>query len=586
MPAWRFSAIFIIFLLLSLTPVHGNDYSLKAASAEIEVKSDGVVHVSESITYSFSGTFREVFRQIAPPPGGSIENMNVRCETQSCEGRIDKIAEGYELVGVLPRPTPDEITIIMEYDYYGGLKVYSDISELHYKLWGESWEKDLAEMEAIIHLPHGAGSTTQYWLHPPAFTVSHQLDGNMIKVKTSSIPANNWYEIRTVFPRIENPNPTKVAIQSGPGLEKILEIEESYGRDQSRAETLYKLIWLLALVSVAIPLFIYRRFGREPAIDYYAIYEREAPSKSKPAAVNAIMRGSVGKPDINAFVATIMDLVYRGYIGLRDVKSERSYFGLINRTEDNVILELKKKGKGKLFDFESDALNFLIAYSEKGRLSWLDFKDELGNDDRFYNFINNWYRLIQRHIKVERLFISTGNYFLMAAGLVGVLISIFGAIVILNFYPPTRFPGISRAVVPGAIIFIVGLGSLLIAIINEKGAGRFTPEGRLYYERWNRFRNYLTDFSALSEHPPGSIKLWDFYLVYGIALGVSKKVIKNMSLIVPKEQMTSSTFYAFHYHPMLYSGFNRAYHSSNPTSSSGGVGGVGGGFGGGGGGAR
>jgi uncharacterized membrane protein len=589
MPAWRFGIILLVLVLFSLAPVQGKDYSLEASSIEMVVKPDGVVHVSESITYIFSGTFREVFRQIAPPPGGSIENMVVTCEPQSCEGRIDKIAEGYEMVGVLPRPTPEGITFIMEYDYYGGLKVYDDTSELHYKLWGEAWEKDLNSMVAVIHLPDEAGLTAQYWLHPPAFTETHHLDGNVIKIETRTIPSNSWYEIRAVFPRIESPNPEKVAIQSGPGLERIMEIEERYGRDQSRADNLYRLIWLLAAVFVAIPFYIYRRFGREPEIGYYAIYEREPPSKSKPAAVNAIIKGAVGKPDINAFVATIMDLVYREYIGLKDVKVERSYFGLINRTEDDVVLELKKKGKGELFDFESDVLNFLRTYSKKGRLSWLDFKDELGNDDRFYNFINSWNKLIQRHIKVERLFISTGNYFLMAAGLVSIFISIFGAIGILNFYPPTKFPGISRAVIPGAIIFIVGLGSLLIAIINEKGAGRFTPEGRLYYERWIRFRDYLTDFSALKEHPPESIKLWDFYLVYGITLGVTKKVIKNMGLIVPKNQMTSSTFYAFHYDPIFFSGFNRAYHSSNPTKSSGGmggVGGVGGGFGGGGGGAR
>lgn len=586
MPACRFGIIFIVLLLSSLAPVHGKDYSLKAASVEIDVKLDGVVHVSESITYTFTGAFREIFRQVAPPPGGSIQNIEIRCETQSCEGRVDKIAGGYELVGVLPRPPPEEITFIMEYDYYGGLKVYSDISELHFKIWGEAWDKDLNKLNAIIHLPEGAGSEIQYWLHPSTFSESQKLEGNIIKVETRTIPASNWYEIRAVFPRIENPDSDKVAIQNGSGLERILEIEESYKRDQLRVNNTYKLIWILALISVAIPFYIYRRFGREPKIDYYAIYEREPPSKSKPAAVNAIMRGAVGKPDMNAFVATILDLVYRGYIGLRDVKSERSYFGLINRTEDDVILELKKKGKGKLFDFETDVLNFLMDHSKKGRLSWLDFKDELGKDDRFYKFFNRWNKLIQRHIKVDRLFVSTGNYFLMASGLVGVSLFIIGAVGILSFYPPSKFPGITRSVFPGAIIFIVGLGSLLIAIINEKGAGRFTPEGRLYYERWNRFRTYLTDFSALKEHPPGSIKIWDFYLVYAVALGVAKKSIKNMGLIIPKDQLTSSTFYAFHYHPMLFSGFNRAYHTSNPTSSSGGVGGVGGGFGGGGGGAR
>ncbi|MFQ5974814.1 MAG: hypothetical protein ACE5J5_00665 [Candidatus Hydrothermarchaeales archaeon] len=59
-----------------------------------------------------------------------------------------------------------------------------------------------------------------------------------------------------------------------------------------------------------------------------------------------------------------------------------------------------------------------------------------------------------------------------------------------------------------------------------------------------------------------------------------------MKLVVPKEQIESSRFYALHYYPVFFTGFHSSYNTSNPASSAGGVGGVGGGFGGGGGGAR
>jgi uncharacterized membrane protein len=121
----------------------------------------------------------------------------------------------------------------------------------------------------------------------------------------------------------------------------------------------------------------------------------------------------------------------------------------------------------------------------------------------------------------------------------------------------------------------------------EKVEGRWTPEGRLYYERWNNFKKYLTDFSALKEHPPESIKIWDHYLVYATALGVAEKVLHNMSLVVPSEQLQGSSFYLIHHsYAQFGSGFGNAYASSAPSGSGGGVGGVGGGSGGGGGGAR
>ncbi|MFQ5888228.1 MAG: DUF2207 domain-containing protein, partial [Candidatus Hydrothermarchaeales archaeon] len=459
-------------------------------------------------------------------------------------------------------------------------------SELHYKLWGEDWEKSLQQMEAKIYLPQGTGLEASYWLHPEAFTRREQIEGDIITVETARIPSNTWYEIRVAFPRLENPDSKYVSVQKGSGLEKILEIEKAYKRKQGIANNLYILIWLLALALATVPFYIYYKFGREPEIDYHTIYERETPYKSKPAAVNAIMRGRIGEPDINAFVATIMDLVYRGYISLKDVKTEKKYLGLFSRTEEDVIIEINKKDTKELIDFEEGTINLLKKHSKNGSLSWSQLKDDLGKDSKFYDFINSWNNLVELHIKVEKLFISTGNNYLMVFGGATAGVLIFGGIGLINYLPPDQFPSISKAVIPGIILAIVGIGSLVISIINEKGAGRFTPEGRLYYERWNHFRKYLTDFSALKEHPPESIKLWDFYMVYAVALGVAEKVLKNMALVVSKEEVESSRFYAVHHYPVFFTGFHSAYQASNPSSSSGGVGGVGGGFGGGGGGAR
>ncbi|MFV2041110.1 MAG: DUF2207 domain-containing protein, partial [Candidatus Hydrothermarchaeales archaeon] len=506
----------------------------------------------------------------------------------SCQSRVDRISGGYEIVGVLPSPTPDRITFVVSYDYYRGLKVYDDISELQYKLWGDEWEKSLSKLAVTVELPGGSEGEITYWLHPDSYTKTTSTTGNTITVETGVVPSYTWYEIRAVFPRLESPDPGRVRILNQEGLSEILRVESDYAKKQGKAANLYKLFWLLFAVAITLPYYIYHKYGREPEIDYQGLYERELPSKSKPAAVNAIMRGSIGKADMNAFIATIMDLVYQGYIELEDKKTEKSYMGLFTRTEEDVTLKMKASGDG-LLDFETEVFNFLSAYSDGGVLYWQKFKGELGRDDRFYKFINRWNKSVERQIRVERLFESTGNYLLMGFGIGTLLLSIIGAVLVLNIYPPNQFPEVKKAFVPGVSLLVIGLVSLALSVLNEKGAGRFTPEGRLYHERWRNFRRYLTDYSALKEHPPESIKLWDYYMVYAVALGVAEKVIKNMSLVVSKEQMNTSSFYAFYYHPIFFTGFNQAYTSSNPSSSGGGlggVGGVGGGFGGGGGGAR
>jgi len=175
-------------------------------------------------------------------------------------------------------------------------------------------------------------------------------------------------------------------------------------------------------------------------------------------------------------------------------------------------------------------------------------------------------------------------------GMVTLIAAVVYFIALSNYFPSNSFPLVSNINILVILSGFFGLVMIIFSGAFEKVLGRWTPEGRLYYKRWTNFEKYLTDFSALKEHPPESIKIWDSYLVYATALGVAEEVLKNMSLVVPSEQLKASHFYYVHHsYGQFGSGFGRAYSSSAPSSSGsggGGVGGVGGGSGGGGGGAR
>lgn len=574
--------IIAVLILLAASPVQSRDYSVDGATTNVEIAPEGLVHVTESISYSFEGQYNEVFRQIQQNGNEYITDIEIRCEPVPCKGRTDIKYWGWELVGELPKPTPEKITLHLSYKYVKGLKVHDDVSELHFKLWGEEWEKPLGRMEAAIRLPEGAGADSSLWLTPGSLTRSEKLEGDTIYIESKKIPAKTWYEIRVAFPRLENPDPQYVKIETGEAMDNILKIQKEYERRVIIENFFYLLAWFMVMIALAGPFYIYYQFGREPKVDYTALYEREAPYDSKPAAVNAIMRGKVGKPDIEGFLATVMDLVHRSYLDIHEAGKD-------------VVLEIKGRDESKLADFEKGVMELLSNHSQSGSVSWKRFKKELGKDSSFYNFINSWNRQVERHVKVEKLFISKGNDYLKALGAIAMFSSVLGGPAVLAFFPPEDYPGMLKIFLPGIFLFVVGFITSLSSFINEKGAGRFTPEGRLFTLRWKNFRRYLTDFSALKQHPPESIKLWDQYMVYAVALGVAKKVMKNMSHILPKSDFESSNFHGLRHHGGFYGGFNRAYMASNPNKSTsggsygggiGGVGGVGGGFGGGGGGAR
>jgi uncharacterized membrane protein len=581
--------IFLIALLFLVSPISARDYSLQEAATNITVHPNGIVHVEEAISYTFEGNYNEVFRTLNVQPGESIQNITGYCSDGTCSFSVKEVPDGYELIGELPDPTPEQVTFFVSYDHYGAVKVHSDVSEFHYKMWGEEWEKPLGTLRGKITLPVDNESQIQYWIHPGGYTQEVNVAKNVINLETKELPSSQWYEIRAVFPKIEAPDPNFVQIDNTEGLKEIVAIENEYQQRGSILRSVYNLVLLFSALVLAFPFYIYFKYGREPKINYQAIYEREPPTDSKPAIVNAIMKGKTGTPTIEGFTATVMDLVNQGYISLRTVKSEESKaLGLFKSESEDIILEINDSNSVQLEDFERDALDLLKKHSSEDKVSWKKLKKELGKGTDFYNFITAWNKKVKTHTGIDRLFQDIGNkYIRIFSGLI-LIIAFFSLIVFSQFLPADEFPAASNL---NVLIFLIGgFGFLMLFFsgIFQKVLGQWTPEGKLYYEKWNNFKKYLTDFSALEEHPPESIKVWDFYLVYATALGVAQEVIHSMSLVVPAEQLQTSHFYTIsHNYPLFGSGFGNAYTSSSPSGSGGGgVGGVGGGSGGGGGGAR
>jgi uncharacterized membrane protein len=391
--------ILLFALLFLISPVSARDYSLQEATTNITVNPNGIMHVEEAISYTFDGDYNEVFRKLPVGQGESIQNITGYCSDNACKFSIQETSEGYELIGSLPNPTPEKVTFFISYDHYGAVKVHRDVSEFHYKLWGEEWDKPLENLRASIVFPVENESKLQYWIHPTRYTAGANVENNVINLEANEIPVNQWYEIRVVFPRIASPNPNFVKIDNAEGLKTILDIEKEYQERGSILKSIFYATILFGLFALAFPLFIYFKYGREPKIDYTGIYEREPPTASKPAVVNAIMEGSDGIPKISGFTATIMDLIYRGYISIQTIETEESKWGGLSKSKsEDIILELHDNGPDgraydygsssssnsdsnynssirgrespcKLEDFEADALNLLMYHASGNKVS-------------------------------------------------------------------------------------------------------------------------------------------------------------------------------------------------------------------------
>ena len=120
--------------------------------------------------------------------------------------------------------------------------------------------------------------------------------------------------------------------------------------------------------------------------------------------------------------------------------------------------------------------------------------------------------------------------------------------------------------------------------------GKWTAEGREFYDKWTNFKKYLKDNSLIMEKPPESVQVWGKYIVYATALGCADKATENMRKYFETNQIAYDSFsdvnaVSFTYYgglAIMQSSFNTLSRTDTSTSGIGRAGS--GGFGGGGGG--
>lgn len=579
----------ILLLLLALCMVSSASakYSLEGAETNIIVNPNGITHVEESVSYAFDGDYIDIHRELKALPGYSIRNVKGRCSDKACKLRFESIPEGYRLIGKLPDPTPEKLTLFLFYDYYGAVKFHRDVSEFSYKLWGAEWEKPLKRFKGNVMLPVKSESEIRYWTHPVAYTQEVNIENNVISLRTGEIPSTHWYEVRAVFPRIASSGFSPVKVNDDGELKKILATEYVYQQKNLILNSLYRKTFLFALFVLAFPLIIYYIYGREQQIDYEIISETEVPDNFKPAVVNAIVMGRMGIPTIDGFTATVMDLVNRGYISLRNLKPEE--IGSLYTPEsdlyhtpesdsshtpesvprdfmvellNNEIYSEAEGSLSELEDFEKDVLYLLKIHAPERKISWKKLEKELQNGKSFYQFLTSWNKKVQTYTAFDKYFQFTGNVYMYWFARTILIASIVYYILISGFFPTKAFPLASKINVMTSLIGIFGFVIMRCSGMFITIFGHWTPEGSLYYKQCDNFKKYLTDLSALKERSPKSIETWDSYLVYAISLGIAKELLLNMSLIVPSEQLKKSRFYP------ISSSYSRSERSCGNASSS------------------
>lgn len=582
--AARAVLITLIGVLAWLAPANSTaaDKSLSFDSLNTlaELRADGSMLITEQWTYVFDGgPFNFGIRSFE-----RNRNQIGQLTASDAEGPLEVIRPADSISGDwewrLRRPTSDAtVTYTLTYFVEPVVIAGRDVSELEWQFLGTD-HPGVGKVDIRIRFPLVVNPATPESSDDDATVLrafAHGPSNGVVRVATSEViasvsdvPAGQFVEIRAVAPAA-----TFNIVGDENRLATILAEERSYLSSAERQADNQRGGWLLSAMVAALGAVgtgaLWLVGGREAkSKEVLGEYWRE-PLDEPPAVTLAIVnRGGVEQGPTVA--CTLVDMAQRGYLRIVGEREERL-------GPDRVVHRYVWLGKPFAPDvlaYEKDLLEMvfrgttemtseeLTAWATEHQTTAKKLLDEVTGGVKSEYDARGYATESNRRLVGTLLAICAG---VVAAGWIVKLTTGYG----LGWW----------GVMVGAVL--LGVGSRLLSNRNQASVEAAAKAEGL--------RKYLKDFSQLEDAPVGHLILWERYLVYAVALGVSAELVRGLALRLP-EVVANPAFGVWYSGPRgRFDGFDdmastsgSSFVSAATPNTSGGGGGFSGGGGGGGGG--
>ncbi len=568
--------LFLIFIL-SFSLVDGKSYSLNKANIEMYILDNGSINVSEEITFNFDGDFTFAYRDI-PKGYWNISNISVYEGNNNIKTEILNESNNIRIKWYFNAYNESK-TFTIKYNLTNAITKYQDISELNWKIWGSEWDHSLKEIFATIYLPSNVSDPKEvYTFGHPALKNSKigMINNNKIILQAFNINANQFVELRLLFPNYLLTSNNYANIKNELGLQKIIDEEKNYG----------KINWLLFFIICIIYglsiFFIWFYLCKSEKVDFQDVYLRDTPYNYSPGVASYVI--TMGFPT-NSISAEVLNLCLKKKMQIEKILKKNLWgkddykFIIINSSNTNLSSSEKY-----IFDTIKTAANYSyknyllfkkeVKDNTPNEILLSEFKEYLKKNESgtTTNFYISWCECIREDAKKEGFKINFLGVILIF--ILSMLFLIFNIFILKLYF----------------FIILIFFMSLIFISIRPK---LMKPNKilKLHHLKWGALKKYLKDFSDFNNKEVMDIKLWEKYLVYAIPLDVAKKVQKDMKLVFANYNgnIKSNIFVGFSITNIsdfvnISNDFNTAFSSAMATSGSSGFSGGGGSGGGGGGG--
>ena len=624
--------LFIVaFVLFSKVPVYAGYQEWNALDYDVTVNEDGSMDVVETWDVYVSET-NTMFKDFDFTNGNyEITNVKVSEIEGGLENDLEQIfVEQYHVdpnsyYGLMIDSNTFEIAwnvgldnssdnriYKMYYTVENAVKIYNDCTELYWQFLSNENTMTGDNVTGRIKLPNAVSDIEKLrvWGHGDYSAEIQKASNSEVSFTLPQIRSNKMLEVRVVTE--ENIYPTCINKVSRNYIGEILEEEQTWADEANREREEAKRIVAImkfAIAAVAavniLILFVslqkrkeYKAVGEQLKAEYSydkieLEYFRDIPDEDNATPARAaymynfknnssIISDKIAK----IFAATMLNLSLKGLIAFEPVDEKEvricrpsSVKENINLSEDEeIIYNLLKDamlGKDSITPKEFSkyaSREYEIVYAKLNRL-----------DDVVKEYEIESGKISRERMEISKTWSSKFGLYLILA--------------ILSFFLLTFLPAIPISM--GILANACRKNSLCVSIL--------TYTGNEEVARWKGLKKYMNDYSMLSDKLVPDIVLWEKYLVYATAFGISKKVIEQLKAVHPEmfeQTYNNSSINNYTYWNMIttsnfggnsfedfskslervYSSAQSAYSAAHSSSSSGSGGG--GGFSGGGGGRR
>ena len=574
-----------LFFLISIVSFAAS-FRIEKLDIEANLQKDGSMVVSEAVTYDID-EINGVYFDIDAKGFGELQYIQV-FEDDSTGGFKEVDTSNYEVsvsdelyrIKLYSKNYNNRRTFKFVYKLPEAITVYDDVAQFNRKMVGKEWQQGINYITAKVIIPVSASydnSNILVFGHGP-LTGEVDKEGNTVVYKLNNYYPGDFLEAHILMePEIFSEyNKSKIVHKDM--KQKLLDMEAKLAdeanaeRDKAirQQEMINKVFEKPGLVFGALSsiwgllmYYIHVIFKRKNKVkNSVGKYLRELPDNSSPALVGGFMTNSIND---NEILATIVDLIRRKILTLEN-------------SDKNSIITLTGSTKN-LSEQEKAIVDIYIN----------DFGDGKSLDLKSFGFFQKVPMSVARKFEKWRAMVQSEmnrkNLTYEGFGCLGV---IFFAL----FGPILAFAGLIFGMVTGNKMFLLIVVMGIILFVSGAKAKYPRKELAEAKDKWQAFKNFLSDYSQLEEAKITSVHLWEQYFVYAVALGVSDKVVKAYKKaldmgVINDVQGVNSLAYSPIFNPMFSrsfsnlngmvsrtnSGASSAIASSRRSSSSGGGGG-------------